>query len=116
MVRPWEDIRRHYTIRPRDHPALQAMARLIEQIQQSNLSRLYAWTSVNDLLIVPAPATYPYDGPRVRVSPRFNGTIELSYSAGDGSPKEPPQSLPEDDVFGPLQKLANELSWIPSQT
>lgn len=46
------------------------MLALIDYISSSGLSAgLYAWTSMFDLCITQVPATYPYDGPFLKVSP-----------------------------------------------
>jgi hypothetical protein len=113
MVRPWSDIQETYESFTRANPKLQSMASLVAQVGKSHLSRLHAWTSMNDLYIVQQAVSYPYDGPRLLVSPRFDGNIELRYIDTLVEKKQWRRLLREDLAFARLERIADELRWFP---
>jgi hypothetical protein len=80
MTRPWADIADFYRWLVKGGMSIGANVRLVEQVEGSCYARgLHAWTSMHDLCIVQVPCTFPYDGPYLRISPRFDGTIEFRY-------------------------------------
>lgn len=68
---------------------------------------------MNDLYIVQQPVSYRYDGPRLLVSPKFDGNIELSYIDTHNEEKQWRRLLPEDLAFARLLKFTDELRWFP---
>lgn len=111
MTRDWSDIQRTYEERASHGLSLQAMVRLIEQIQQSHLKSLFGWTSMNDLCIVQTEAEYPYDGPFLRISPGFNGNFEFRYCDTPSKHLQWYRVVPEVDAFDRLVRFADELHW-----
>jgi hypothetical protein len=89
------------------------MVSLVEQIQGSRLSRLYAWTSMHDLCLVQTPASYPYDGPYLRIAPKFDGTVELTYVDTGVPNRQWRRGVPDGSVFERLDRLTRELHWFP---
>jgi hypothetical protein len=79
MTQPWGSIRARYSQSVAGGLRLSAMVRLTEQIEGCKLRALFGWTSMHDLCIVQTPVSYPYDGPYLRISPLFNGTLEFRY-------------------------------------
>jgi len=79
MTRTWPEIRRHYA----EGPPLDwtnGMLALIDYISESPLAiGLFAWTSMLDLCIAQVPATHPYNGPYLRISPIQGGRLEFRY-------------------------------------
>jgi hypothetical protein len=113
MTRPWADIEATY--RGRDEVA--PMLRLVEQIRSSPYElKLHAWTSMHDLCIVQAPCTYPYDGPYLRISPRFDGTIEFRYFDTHIEDKQWHRVVNEDDAFARLERFMEQVHWIYLRT
>lgn len=92
---------------------LEAMIRLIAQIQQSHLRSLFGWTSMHDLCIVQTEAEYPYDGPFLRISPRFDGSLEFRYCDTPFTERQWHRVVPEADAFDRLVRFADELHWFP---
>lgn len=115
MIRPWEEIRQEYERRSESLPALRAMTELVENIQNSRLSRLYAWMSMHDLYVVQQPVSYPYDGPRLLISPRFDGTIELRFIDTPNKKKQWRRDVPEHLAFERVERFTDELRWFPRE-
>lgn len=113
MTRAWPDVQRTYEDFVSDGLKLQAMVRLIAQIQQSHLKNLFAWTSMHDLCIVQTEVEYPYDGPCLRISPRFDGNLEFRYCDTPVKELQWYQVVPEDGAFDRLVRFADELLWYP---
>jgi hypothetical protein len=79
MTRSWSEIRRRYA-EARTFVWTEGMLALIDHISASHLaSGLFPWTSMFDLCIAQAPASYPYNGPYLRVSPTQDGRLEFRY-------------------------------------
>ena len=77
MTRPWVEIERFYRGLVDGGLNVGGMLRLVEQIEGSQFARsLHAWASMHELFVVQVPCTYPYDGPYLRITPLFDGTIE----------------------------------------
>ena len=113
MTRPWRDIQETYESRLQVNPQLQSMVRFVEQVRGCQLSRLHAWTSMNDLYIVQQAVSYPYYGPKLLVSPKPDGNIELRYIDSHIEKKQWRRLLPEDLAFARLRKFTDELRWFP---
>ncbi len=111
MTRTWQDIKQTYEEFVSYGLKLQPMVRLIERIQQSHLKNLFAWTSMHDLCVVQTEAEYPYDGPYLRISPRFDGTLEFRYYDTPNKERQWHRVVAEDDAFDRLVRFADELHW-----
>jgi hypothetical protein len=78
VTQPWPQIVAHYEDYSGEQRSICALARLARQIRESSLAkRLFARTSMFDLCIVQTPASYPYDGPLLRVAPVSEDRIEF---------------------------------------
>lgn len=112
MTRPWTEIQRTYEELTSNGLRLNEMVRLIAQIQQSRLHHLFGWTSMHDLCIAQTKAVYPYDGPFLRISPRFDGTLEFRYCDTPIKEAQWQRIVPEADAFNMLEHFADELLWF----
>ncbi len=115
MTRAWPDIQRTYEEFVGYGLGLQAMVRLTEQIQQSHLKSLFGWTSMHDLCIVQKEAEYPYDGPFLRISPRFDGNLDFRYCDTPRRELQWHRVVPEANAFDRLVRFADELHWFTHQ-
>lgn len=115
MTRAWPDIQRSYEEWVSEGLKLQAMAGLVAQIRQSRLSSLFAWTSMHELCIVQTEAKYPYNGPFLRISPRFDGNIEFRYCDTAVRERQWHRVVPEESAFDRLMLFADELLWFPQR-
>jgi hypothetical protein len=115
MTRAWPDILRTYEEFVSHGLRLQAMINLIAQIQQSHLKSLFGWTSMHDLCIAQTEAEYPYDGPFLRISPRFDGSLEFRYCDRPLTEWQWHRVVPEADAFDRFVRFADELHWFPQR-
>ena len=113
MTKPWADIADRYRWLAEGGMNIGAMLRLVEQIEASPYARgLHAWTSMHDLCIVQVPCTYPYDGPFLRISPLFDGTIEFRYVDTPMFEKQWRRLVREGDAFERLERFIDQLHWV----
>jgi hypothetical protein len=113
MTRPWADIADFYRWLVKGGMSIGAMVRLVEQVEGSCYARgLHAWTSMHDLCIVQVPCTFPYDGPYLRISPRFDGTIEFRYIDTPFYEKQWRRVVKEEDAFERLERFTDQLRWV----
>jgi len=113
MTRPWADIVSHYRCRVEGGMDIGAMLRLVEQIEASSYARgLYAWTSMHDLCIVQVPGVDAYEGHHLRISPRFDGTIEFRYIDTPNREKQWHRVVKEEDAFQRLERFIDQLHWV----
>jgi hypothetical protein len=89
------------------------MLELSRHIAHSSMaSGLYAWTSMWDLCIAQTEVSYPYDGPYLRVSPLFDGRIELRYLDTPEKEKQWHRVVPAKDAMARLLRFFNDLHWF----
>jgi hypothetical protein len=113
MTEPWADIADFYRSLVQGGMNIGAMLRLVEQIQASSYARgLHAWTSMHDLCIVQVPCTYPYDGPYLRISPRFDGAVEFRYIDTPFVSKQWHRVVKEEEAFRRLERFMDQLRWV----
>lgn len=115
MTRAWPDIQRTYEEFVSHGLRLHAMIGLISQIRQSHLNSLFAWTSMHDLCIVQTEVEHPYHGPFLRISPRFDGTLEFRYCDTPLTELQWHRVAPEADAFDRLMRFCDELHWFPQR-
>ncbi len=113
MTRHWPEIRTTYEEWVAGGLNLQSMVRLVGQIESSRLRDLFAWTSMHDLCIVQTAVVYPYDGPYLRISPRFDGTLEFRYQDTYRKDHQWHRVVPEEQAFERLLRFTDELCWYP---
>jgi hypothetical protein len=67
---------------------------------------------MHDLCIAQVPCTYPYNGPYLRVSPRFDGTIEFRYIDTAIEERQWHRLVNEEDAFRRLELFMDQLHWV----
>jgi hypothetical protein len=116
MIRSWTDIEDPYRQSAEACAPVKGMLRLVEQIRSSPYARaLYAWTSMHDLCIVQVPCTYPYDGPCLRITPLFNGTIEFRYIDTCIESRQWHRVAKEEGAFDRLERFIDQLHWVAKE-
>ena len=113
MIRPWKDIRTFYQGLVAGGLPLQGMVRLVEQIEASRyVSGVNGETSMHDLCITQiATSAYP-DGPHLRISPRFDSTVEFRYIDTYVKEKQWHRVVNEDDALSRLVLFFDQLHWF----
>jgi hypothetical protein len=78
--RSWHNIKLFYERLAASGVPVQAMSRLVQDIQTTPYaSGLFAWTSMLDLRVAKMPAMLRDPGPHPRISPVFDGNIDFLY-------------------------------------
>lgn len=117
MIRSWNEIVAHYRDLAEQKDSAQEMFRFVDQIAGSvHAKSLHAWTSMHDLCIVQVPGSYPYDGPHLRVSPYFDGTIEFRYVDTQIESRQWHRRVAESDAFGRLELFMDQLRWVAKES
>jgi hypothetical protein len=93
---------------------LENMLSLVGYIEQSHFSTLFGWSSMHDLCISQVPATYPYNGPYLRISPQRGGTVEFRYIDTPIKEKQWSRIVTGNAAFERLVSFANQLHWFTS--
>lgn len=113
MTKPWADIVSFYRWLVDGGLDVRGMLRLVQQIEASQYARaLHAWTSMHDACIVQVPCSHPYEGPYLRISPRFDGTIEFCFIDTPVFEKQWRRIVKEDDAFQRLERFIDQLHWV----
>jgi hypothetical protein len=115
MTKPWAKHESFYRDLVEHGLNLKGMLRLVEQIRASpHEPGLHAWTSMHDLCVVQTPYTFhaPHDRPHLRISPRFDGTIEFRYLDTHIENKQWHRVVNEDDAFARLERFMEQVHWI----
>ena len=114
LVKPWDAIQGHYASVALRVPSARHMEQLVVAIRGSRyVEGLFAWTSMFDLCIVQTPATYPYQGPLLRVSPNEDGELLFRYEDTPDKSKQWQRSVPGDAGFAMLEHFFTQLGWFP---
>ena len=89
------------------------MLALIDYISNSRLSsELYAWTSMFDLCITQTPATYPYSGPFLQVSPLPDtGKVEFRYVDTEIKQQQWHRVVEAKDAASCFEQFVQEQCW-----
>jgi len=113
MIRPWKDIKTFYQGLVAGGSPLQGMVRLGEQIEASRyVSGVHGETSMHDLCLTQATSSTFPDGPHLRISPRFDGTIEFRYIDSHVREKQWHRIVKEDDAFSRPVRFFDQLHWF----
>lgn len=113
MIRPWTEIRAFYQDLVDRGFSLQGMVRLVEQIEKSHYAQgIHGATSVHDLRIVQFAKDIRPDDAYLRVSPRFDGTIEFRYVDTYIKDKQWFRVVNDDDAFARLVGFLGQLHWF----
>lgn len=116
MTKPWFEICAHYDAHTGDSRSIRALATLARTIAQGPLSVLFAWTSMFDLNITQTEVEYPYDGPRLRVSPVSREQLEFRYIDTSDHTKQWNRTVNADEAEPRLIKFLEQLRWFPPET
>ena len=117
MTEPWCKIVAFYDDFLPDEPSVQAVGDVARHINHGRLrSGLFAWTSHMDLFITQMPVSYPYDGPRLGISPRFDGTVEFRYIDTWDEKKQWHRTVDGSDAIQRLHGFLDQLTWFPRRS
>ena len=113
MIRSCAAIENHYLSGSQDHPDLKSMLSLVSCVASSRYSGgLFPWTSMRDLCLAQTHVSYPYDGPYLRISPLFDGTIHFSFVDTPKIAKQWQRVEAKNDAFVRLEKFFDQLHWF----
>lgn len=116
MIRPWPRIAAHYETYAENRRSFLALASLARWIGSGPLEKgLFAWTSMNVLCITQTEVTYPYDGPRLTLSPIGEDEVELRYVDTPDQDKQWHRTVDAADVAPRILKFLDQLRWFPSE-
>ncbi len=113
MIKPWSEIRKLYEGLVAAGTPLQGMLRLVEQIEGSRYGNgVHGETSMHDLCLTQTAASrFPSD-PHLRISPRFDGTIEFRYVDTHLRARQWHRVVDEGHAFARLVRFFEELHWF----
>ncbi len=112
MPKPWKDIAAFYRDLVDRGMPIQGMLHLTERIESSRYAAgIFGETSMHDLCILQT-ATAFWKGPYLRISPRFDGTVEFRYIDTQVIARQWHRVVREDDAFGRLVGFFDQLHWF----
>ena len=112
LIQPWSKIVAHYEECGGENQSIHALRDLSRKIASTSLSsRLYGWTSVLDLCIAQAEARYPYDGPRLVISPLPGNLVEFRYVDTYEKDKLWHRIVESTEVVSRFQAFLSQLRW-----
>lgn len=115
LIQPWEAIEQFYVRMADRASAAPHLAQLVAAIRKSRyVSGLYAWTSMLDLCVVQTPATYPYHGPLLRISPVGSDALEFRYEDTSDKSKQWHRTVSGGSGFARLEHFIAQLGWFPA--
>lgn len=113
MNQPWPSIVEQYQGYAGESESIRAVSDLCDHIASGPLSNaLFAWTSMFDLHIVQTPVEYPYEGPRLLVSPRLDGQVEFRYVDTPAVDRQWVRSEKPEMVVARLHEFLRQLRWV----
>lgn len=114
MIRPWSEIREFYAKLNSSGLSIGAMQRLVDQIEGSQYANgIHGWTSMHDLAITQSPTwTFRHVQPYLRISPKFNGTLEFRYFDTPVAARQWSRIVDENLAFARLEKFFDQLNWF----
>jgi hypothetical protein len=115
MTRPWPAIIAHYqTYDLGGWRSIQALETIATFVNETPLAAgLFAWTSMHDLCIVHQEVRYPYNGPRLRVSPVSENRLEFRYEDTGVESKQWHRIVDPEDGVPRLLLFLDQLRWFP---
>jgi hypothetical protein len=113
MIRPWPEINAFYQDLVARGFRLEGMVQLIEQIEKSRYAEgIHGETSIYDLRIVQiAEGVQPHDA-NLRISPRFDGTMEFRYIDTHLGSKQWSRVTSDEHAFSRLVAFLHQLHWF----
>lgn len=113
MIQKWSDILNQYAEFAPNGAAYAGLQSLIGHIASTSLSQqLYGWLSMHELCIIQTPAIYPYNGPRLRLSPLTNGNIEFRYEDTAIKGRQWHREALPGEAVARLHQFLEHLHWI----
>jgi hypothetical protein len=116
MTKDWPSIVARYAEAATSDPSIAGIAALARHIQETELSSgLFGWASMFDLCITQTEASYPYDGPYLRVAPRLEGMVEFRYIDTRVEAQQWQRTVPATEVIPRLHSFLGQLHWFVEQ-
>ena len=114
MPKPWKDIAAFYRDLVDHGMQIRRMLHLTEQIEASHYAAgVFGETSMHDLCVMQTDGAF-WEGPHLRISPRFDGTIEFRYVDTHVTARQWHRTVRDDDAFARLIGFFDQLHWFAS--
>ena len=114
MPKPWKDIAAFYVDMVDRGMQIQGMLHLTHQIEASHFAAgVFGETSMHDLCVMQTDGAF-WEGPYLRISPRFDGTIEFRHVDTHIREKQWHRVVKEQDAFSRLVRFFDQLHWFAS--
>lgn len=115
MLKPWKDIAAFYRDLVSGGMQLQGMMHLVEQIEESRYATgIFGETSMHDLCVMQTAGAFSL-GPYLRISPRFDGTVEFRYVDTHVTARQWHRVVKDEDAFARLIGFFDQLRWFASE-
>ena len=115
MTRAWSELSAHF--RHPEEVACTAIAELCDYIEARPIrSGVHGWQSMYTLCVVQIPVAYPYEGPRLQIEPRSNGSVEFRYVDTYIQKRMWTRVEPADRVIERFRKTMIQLGWFTDRT
>ena len=112
MPRPWKDIAGFYRDLVYRGMQIQGMLNLAEQIEASRYATgIFGETSMHDLCVMQTDGAF-WERPHLKISPRFDGTMEFRYIDTFIREKQWHRVVEEDAAFLRLVGFFDQLHWF----
>jgi hypothetical protein len=93
------------------------MSQLVNRVARSELAAgLHPWTSMFDLFLTQTPVSYPYDGPRLKISPTHQGQIAFRYIDTTDDSQQWHRTVNASEAVQQLLKFLEQLRWFPQES
>ena len=113
MIRPWREIKSYYAELLARGTPIQRMLQLVEAIEQSSFANgVHGETSMHDLCLTQIAAPRSASDPYLRISPRFDGTVEFRYVDTHVQSKQWHRAVDENEAFRRLVRFFDQLNWF----
>jgi hypothetical protein len=113
VPKPWNDIAAFYRDLLGRGLQIQGMLHLTEQIEASRYATgIFGETSMHDLCVTQTAAGGFSDGPYLRISPRFDGTVEFRYVDTHVTARQWHRVVKDEDAFARLVGFIDQLHWF----
>jgi hypothetical protein len=112
-TRPWSELEAHYQQAAGGGPALEAMLRLVQDLERSRLAPgLHAWTERHDLCVAQQSVSRPQASPHLRISPLADGRLELRYVDTTVLNRQWRRTVDGERAFERLALFLEQLHWL----
>jgi len=115
VPKPWKDIAAFYRDLVDRGMQIQGMLHLTQQIEASHYAAgVFGETSMHDICVMQTDGAF-WEGPYLRISPRFDGTVEFRYIDTHVSARQWHRIVKDDDAFARLVGFFDQLHWFASE-